>query len=301
MKKTLGLLLIIVFLGMFYTNISAKEVDLSYNQIFQYPSIDELSKLSSMDEKYKATNIGADILIKLTDTQLLNAVKDYPYLLDIYMFDTFEKGYEVALSRFDGLRELKYRSLNSTEQLKTAEVFEDITLRSTTISRIKLGNLSNRLLMSTSGTVLTPNGTSVNVIIYGETLTADEKKEHDDYVKTYYSSAILVRSATTNYNCHSYAWYSTSTSNTRWMPNPSAYMTDGSYVQRSTFGNIYIGDKVSYGSSDHSGIVYNKGSLNYNNLWITSKWGSSGLVRHLITNSPYSTGSNFSNISFWYR
>ena len=81
----------------------------------------------------------------------------------------------------------------------------------------------------------------------------------DSYVDNTYYTASVERTATTNYNCHSYAWYSTSSSNTYWMNDPSAYMTDGSYTKRT--GNITvnsIGDRIYYSTSgsEHSGKVY---------------------------------------------
>lgn len=281
------------------TNILVNKIEIKY----EYPTIEELNKLETMDEKYKASNLDVAILKQLNDDELIDAVINYPYLLDIYAYDNFEVGVNYVKDHFNGIDELLERNITMT----TTYDIGSLPLRNKTVNAIITAE-NNYVRSSTAcptnydGYIKTPNNTSVGYCLYGERITSDEIEEFKDYIATNYSSATLLRDPTTNYNCHSYAWYSTSASNTKWIPYATAYMSDGSYTQRSNSGNLYAGDKVYYSKSgyEHSGIVYNNSSLNYNNVWVTSKWGKMGLVRHLINNCPYYVGSNYSYVSFWY-
>lgn len=148
-----------------------------------------------------------------------------------------------------------------------------------------------------SYTVYTPKGTAVQVDKSAERLSSAEKVAADNYVATQYSSAVLLSSATSIYNCHSYAWYSQSTSNPYWMNYPNSYMTDGSYSQRS--GSPSVGDKVYYSTSgnEHTGVVTSLGRLT--GFYVTSKWGQLGLVQHYYTTCPYYV--NDSALRYYYR
>lgn len=82
------------------------------------------------------------------------------------------------------------------------------------------------LVVNTS--VLTPRGSLVPAIIYGELYTSDQKEQLKKQVYETYPGVNIISDATTNYNCYSYAWYQRLTSNNIWIPNPSKYLTDGS-------------------------------------------------------------------------
>lgn len=64
-------------------------------------------------------------------------------------------------------------------------------------------------------------------------------------------------------------------------------MSDGSYTR--TYSPV-SGDKVWYGSADHSAI-YNSNSQ------VTSKWGYLGLYSHDVGYCPYSS----KDVSYWKR
>ena len=80
------------------------------------------------------------------------------------------------------------------------------------------------------------NNTQVNVISFTgwndytaySGWTEAQVQQRENQIKSSYNVSQL-RSYTYKYNCHSYAWYSQGTSNSYWMENPYAYMTDGSY------------------------------------------------------------------------
>lgn len=131
--------------------------------------------------------------------------------------------------------------------------------------------------------IYTPNGTQVSAIVYGELLSVEDKENYKNYVETFYSNCTFISEATTNYNCHSYAWYSQSTSNLVWLPNPSAYMTDGSYVYIGT-SPTGASQKVyyAYPGNEHSGVVFYQPANT-----IISKWGQLPLMVHNVYDCPY--------------
>ena len=286
----------------FSYNFTIVNADSSTESKYEYPTLEELNELETMDEKYEACNIDSFVLKTLNDDELIQAIYEYPFLLDIYAYDNFDAGLNYLKDRFNGIDELVSRNITidsmSTRGLQS--------MRQRIINQLltdnTIANSQSMYSSAFSGYVQTPNGTNVGYYSYDEAITAADIQEFEDYLSKYYSTATLLRNPTTKYNCHSYAWYSTSASNTKWIPYADSYMNDGSYEERSKWGNIFTGDKVYYSKSgyEHSGIVYNNSSLNYKNVWVTSKWGAMGLVRHLINNCPYYVGDNYSYVSFWY-
>lgn len=149
--------------------------------------------------------------------------------------------------------------------------------------------------------VYTPNGTAVSVMEIGWELSPGEISYLDSYYTSQYPSATLLRSSSRKYNCHSYCWYSQSSSNDKWMNDPSAYWQDGSYqecwlylpyINSKVYSPIYpeINSKVYYPYGDHSAIVYSSTRFN-------SKWGMGPLMRHAPSYCPY----NFYNLQYYCR
>lgn len=141
-----------------------------------------------------------------------------------------------------------------------------------------------------SGTVTTPKGSAVPVIVTTYELSSAKITEYNRYVATRYPRAVRETNASRRYNCHSYAWYSQSTSNTRWMNSPGddRYWTDGSYLRwhpplvwKSTMRMSYVGD--------HSSKWFSHG-------W-RSKWGQLPRMKHAWDYSPYDD----STVTSYYR
>ncbi len=133
--------------------------------------------------------------------------------------------------------------------------------------------------------VYTPNGSKVQVI--QRAYNAAEAAQAYYYTISTYPNVIVKSKATTNYNCHSYAWYSQDVNNNvYWMNDPALYISDGSYKK---LGKKALGQKVCYikGTKEyvHSGIVY---SLSNGKTTIISKWGAGPLVCHEVSYCPYS-------------
>ena len=63
--------------------------------------------------------------------------------------------------------------------------------------------------------VYTPKGSAVSVYERGEIYSPAQIAEMNSYMDNLYPSATRLATATSRYNCHSYAWYSQSTSNNR--------------------------------------------------------------------------------------
>ena len=100
--------------------------------------------------------------------------------------------------------------------------------------------------------VKTPKNSSVTAFNVQQDMTQSEKDSYKKQVATSYPRAVYLGSATAKYNCHSYAWYTTT--GQYWINNPSTYMTDGSYSSCSYSTNT----KMTYttnGSLTHSSIV----------------------------------------------
>jgi len=138
--------------------------------------------------------------------------------------------------------------------------------------------------------VYTPRGSSVPVIRRTYELTQAQIDANDAWVESNYPNAILIRSSSRKYNCHSYAWYSQSSSNNYWMNNPGddTYWNDGSYY-RIYYCPAYNA-KASYASDDHSANIDGMGNF-------TSKWGQLGVVKHATSYCPY----NSSTINYYKR
>lgn len=164
------------------------------------------------------------------------------------------------------------RSFLATGDARSAEPLRRITGTSDTV----FGTTD------TNTTVKTPQGTSVTAIKMTTELTAAQITAANNAVATKYPRATRQRSATRKYNCHSYAWHSTSSTNNIWINNPGddKYWTDGSYRLNSTVGQA--GRKVSYSNDDHSAITINATEF-------YSKWGQWGLMRHAYNYTPYTS------------
>lgn len=158
-------------------------------------------------------------------------------------------------------------------------------------------------------TVTTPKSSSLQAVAYTSTLTSAEITQTNNDMNSlisYYnwnSTQVSGRGPTLGYNCHSYAWYSQTTSNNRWInqyyfntstgqytttANLSKYWTDGSYSLITSVSGTSIpssvanGSKVFYATGDHSAIKTSSTQF-------TSKWGAAGLYTHSPGHAPYDT------------
>lgn len=130
-----------------------------------------------------------------------------------------------------------------------------------------------------NSTVYTPKGSAVPVTVMtwefsGSTIAAGNAE-----IEAAYPNAVRETNTSRRYNCHSYAWYSLSTSNDKWMntPGDDKYWQDGSYIP----APIIAGARVSYpASADHSAIAISASEYR-------SKWGQYPRMRHAPCYTPY--------------
>lgn len=138
-------------------------------------------------------------------------------------------------------------------------------------------------------TVLTPRGSSVVVITISDAeFTTQQKEQINATYRKEYPQATIVASASKKYNCHSYAWYLSSTSNRYWMDDPSKYMSDGSYWKLN-YSNVKSGAKMYWSEKQHSAnvISVNSSAANGKKCTVQSKWGQGPIMKHNESYSPY--------------
>lgn len=302
-------------------------------------------------ERLKNYQIPKSNLKIMTTEELIETILNYPLLVDLYAYDTYQQGFKAVSKSFNGLEELvlrkdvalkllaKYKDMevikdatkvtsrqflklsymeillgqdeilskfNKTETADLQKKAEDKYLQKKNLPNIygmdtskfllknitkvsPLNTLSSLVYISPLGynfyNVYTPMGTAVEVYTTSQDLewSPSEKIALDNDTRNSYPGITILRTATKYYNCHSYAWYSTSYSNLYWMNYPSAYMTDGSYTYKS-YGSNY--DKVYYNGGDHSGIITGV-IVPFHIYQVTSKWGKLGLISHSSGNCPY--------------
>jgi len=261
----------------------------------------EWKSFNSHDEMVQACRIPSNVVSKMTTEELVDAVLSYPLLYDVHFFNKTEDAIEQLKQNSDAFYELINRKDAARILLGSIKNAESSLQEKTIKLLLEEENLSKHIyntddvgILSSTATVYTPNGSAVSVIIYGEEYTQQEKDEFDNYTKAQYPKATFVSSSTTNYNCHSYAWYSSSTTNKYWMNNPSKYMTDGSYIEKSS---PMSATHMYYSSGDHSAKIYDATSNVKGNATVISKWGPGPVMIHKASYSPYSSV----NLSVWSR
>jgi hypothetical protein len=174
--------------------------------------------------------------------------------------------------------------------IKSQKASDIIDSRSITVEQVNTFGLAKSISLSDVGDVIkigkayTPKNSEVTVF-EREDMTTDDKEYLNELMDSTYPNATRLRSATLKYNCHSYAWYSTSSSNTWWMNDPSKYMSDRSYKKLSS---PVTGLKIFYPmpNNEHSGII---SSVNGEDVTVTSKWGAYGLYSHSEDDCPYAS------------
>ena len=142
-------------------------------------------------------------------------------------------------------------------------------------------------------TVYTPLGHMITTLVNSE-MSQDEINYFTNYYARAFRNAQVVSPASTRYNCHSYAWYSRSTSNPHWINagkgnkfQLSRYWTDDVYVS-CTESQAEI---VYYANGDHSAVRRSDGKY-------ISKWGFGPVMIHTAAHCPYeSSGRQYYKVS----
>lgn len=314
--------------------------------VYEYPVTSEdaeWNSLGSVSEKIEVCRIPNDELESMSDEQLVQAVLDFPFLYDIFAAPNFEVGvssleeisdayYELigresakdalyaALLQLGEDADLSVEDEIKMDALAVLIIYQDVFQYDMNIDELEtIGQLSSMIEVSATDELetaalaetvpVTPNGTLVAYI----TKTCDHENDSATYHATLDAEyadeygITIISNGSCKYNCHSYAWYSQSTSNIYWIEDPSAYMTDGSYSRvisgLGTFSSsVVLGDRVFYGSSSlplHSAIITSAAiDVPLATRIVTSKWGKLGVYRHTVSNVPKVYGTN---VSAWHR
>lgn len=179
------------------------------------------------------------------------------------------------------------------ENLNVKETYKDV-FNYTIASGLEIigTQVETKSLSYVASYVYTPNGSPVPAY-YDITpeFTPAEKLAYKNNVASTYPNATFLRDATQKYNCHSYAWHSTSTSNKYWVDDPSEYWEDGSYDYTGYRPGSNSGNKMFYRYGDHSAIMISYEShLRYSGVLCRSKWGPGPLMEHKANYCPYNYG-----------
>lgn len=151
------------------------------------------------------------------------------------------------------------------------------------LARVKPGSVVTELKP-----LLTPNDKlKVRAVRLSPDYTPEEKREITRKLELDFPNAEYISEPTFNYNCHSYAWYKQSTSNTVWIPDAELYTKDSYYIEydgrvpRSGMKGYYKGgthSAVSIGSRTEDGVQIH---------YVESKWGPAGFYEHPFSYCPY--------------
>ena len=319
MKRNFKSFIIACLIVVFYFSLSATFADSSDDKTittpYDYPVVpktQEWKNLNSRDEKAEVCDIPVSILNNMTTEALVETVMNYPLLVDIAAWDTPQEGFNALYESFNGLQELTKRP-DVVDELKRyqqrinafdTEDYKIVAKRSYVEILLQCININNDINkediiypMWSNSYVTTPRGTMVSTKYnvtwddLGGTKAINECAAQQAALLDVYDSGVVVGDMTPAYNCHSYVWYSTSASNKHNILNPSAYMTDGSYISSSTCMN---GNRVYYGVGDHSAIVINAASPT---IRVRSKWGAMSVIEHDLLDCPYT--QNGYHITYW--
>ena len=112
LKQTLFLLSIICLFMLVMGATDNPEPQYTIDTPYEYPILpgtQEWIDLGDVFARRKACQIPEEILRNMTTDALLQTVLDYPFLHNIYVFNTLEQGYEEIKRQFNGLQELETR------------------------------------------------------------------------------------------------------------------------------------------------------------------------------------------------
>lgn len=288
-------------------NVSSYTISIPYSYPVT-PYDEEWASFDSHVDMINACQIPEDILTNMTTEALLESILSYPLLGDMLLWDDVDDGYLSIATSFNGLAEFLQRpdapevlenyspitpysnDENAFSQRISVKCLNVIRDNVTEDLNFSISPLAATLVKNNN--VKTPNGTQVahyEGLTYTDhgLLTQTDIDDAERDIELRYPNATRVVNRYPAYNCHSYAWHSTSTSNRHWINNPSPYWQDGSYKKVASLTSSQ--NRVTYaynGAIQHSAIVYNP-----NSKIVTSKWGALATYRHSMTYSPYSISS----------
>jgi hypothetical protein len=158
---------------------------------------------------------------------------------------------------------------------------------------IKARDSFSFVLLSNPGSITTPGGASVTVfynVTWADQAASYNQMFNTSYTATsFYNQCITDHSNVTSvyqnvtvisgispvYNCHNYAW-NTSSPSGAWMNDPSPYW--GANVGYSSISMAQVGCKIVYAGVSHSGKITGTPVIGAPQTWVRSKWGPLGVL-----------------------
>lgn len=320
-KRLLALALCAALLAVFQVpaTVAADDglaTEYTVDQPYEYPVQPQTEEwkaasLEGMDKLIELCHVDEDRMRAMTTPALLETVLNYPLLSNMYFFNSLDegvksvsryfKGVELFLDRADAA-ECLARYAGTRGQIQEAEdtmvdvhvTVLDYYLNPEARSEGKADMTEPKAAQPQAG-ITTPGGNIVSTS-YNLTwedhypLTYDTMKKAQEDFKNDHPEITIVTNPNPSYNCHSYAWYSTSTTNKHWIDDITPYLTDNSYTKQSAAG---VGYKVHWTEDNHSGIVQTMAG-GPNNPMVISKWGTAGVIIHPLKTCPY-----FGAVNYW--
>lgn len=288
---------------------------------YQFPELD-WKTFGTHAEKVQALQIPEATLARMDTWTLVRALFDYPLLFDAFAFDDIQHGLEHTLSQFNAYNEWLSREdciesfMSFQEELESNRTLGILTpieegqmsLKAQLIAPFLnlldiVDECENPRISDESSSqrahygyrtapnnyadyyASTPLGSLVYVFPGTGSYSPSEILSIRNYYQTHYPNAVVLSDPTYSYNCHAYAWWMSEGGNARWMNDPSAYISDGSYIQTTSSENIP--KKVAYYNGltiDHSAVYTAEADTR-----LISKWGSLCLTKHNVLDCPYPT------------
>lgn len=304
---TMCLLMVVTVNGFASSGHNVNQENYMISEAYTYPIVpdtDEWRAFTTHAQMVKACEVPEELLSKMTTEALFVTVMNYPLLTDALAFDEPAVGYEVLKINSNAVRELikredakdifdKYNSKARCAQVYAESEYSGLIWSCFNLiyneefadSIMPLASDPQKV---TNTNVKTPNGTKVahfeNLTWANHGLTSAEAEDRDKDFAKKYPSATKISGPKPAYNCHSYAWHSTSTSNNDWIDggDAKAYWTDGSYKVTNSPKNA---DKVVYRVG--TTIAHSANYFNAATNVVYSKWGFNGVYKHSRSYCPY--------------
>lgn len=314
MKRIVSLALLISLILWFPMNVSAEQIQNGQYTIttpWEYPIQPGSQEWASLDimDAMELLDVPDYIVDQMTTQALIETVINYPLLDNIFGFDNTEMGFDLMRTSFYALDALMDRGDAQSllafyfhQMSETDPLYYEVRALNNYV--INTNSLSPEYIIDpVTGRIMyelyTPNSSTIYAyknLTYSdhENITESQANTKTSYYATNFGASIVSWS-NPSYNCHSYAWYSTSTSNIYWINGPDLYMLDGSYTE------VYspaVGDRVTYKNGTslyHTGIVT---GISGGTVYVTSKWGYCGVLTHTLTSNMY-YASGATNIQYW--
>lgn len=307
----LAILMILLSTAAFATEAIPETGKHTLSEPYEYrivPGMEEWAEYDTLERKINACHVPDQLLESMTTEALVDTVLNYPLLINMFAFNTLDAGVRSVASYFGGIEELLARD-DAVDKLRAYSASVDEQIRATDVKRICADALLRYIaendmnsVQASVTSVRTPAGSSVSAVkdatwAYWGASEEETEALSQSYLSVF-TSARIISGVNPAYNCHSYAWYSQSTSNRYWINDPTRYMTDGSYSE----GTVSVGSKVFYDSDDsswwHSAVVSSLPTSG-NPTVVVSKWGMCALYSHNINDCPYTTWGSISVVSCW--